>query len=186
MGAVHLRHAERDHTVSPTKNDSINVSFISPSVDTRHSRNRVELIRSHVSGRRCPLRPPPPAPDSTLHSAQQRCLTPAVVQVPSTIQEQEGQPAPATIVNNRCPCLSSGGRKPIVSIVSMDDSNAATTPTGTGTGGRAGAGAGGCREPGTDRTTTQVSSSAGAPRPSFFPLLPFFIFLPLPVYGPVL
>jgi hypothetical protein len=57
------------------------------------------------------------------------------------------------------PVPFSGGRKPtlrFVRIVSMQDSNAATTATGTG----------GRREPGTDRTTTtQVSSNAGAPPP---------------------
>jgi hypothetical protein len=65
----------------------------------------------------------------------------------------------------------SGGHKPTprsVRIVSMQDSNAATTATGAGTGGR--------RELGTDRTTTtRVSSSASATFPP-----------PLSVYGPVL
>jgi hypothetical protein len=81
---------------------------------------------------------------------------------------------------HQTPVPFSGGRKPTprsVRIVSMQDSNAATSATG-------GAGAGGRREPGTDRTTTtRVSSSAGAipppPRPSssfpfFFPSPSFF------------
>jgi hypothetical protein len=67
------------------------------------------------------------------------------------------------------PVPFSGGRKPTprsVRIVSMQDSNAATTATGTG----------GRREPGTDRTTTtRVSSNAGAPTPSFPFLLPCMV-----------
>ena len=69
----------------------------------------------------------------------------------------------------------------------MQDSNAvsATTPTDAGSGGRAGAG--GRREPGTVRTTTtQVSSSAGAPRP-YHPFPSLHLSSPAPVcYGSVL
>jgi hypothetical protein len=57
-----------------------------------------------------------------------------------------------------------------VRIVSMQDSNATTTATGVD----------GCREPGTDRTTTAGNLSRcwchSSPSPSFIlPLLPFFI-----------
>ena len=130
-----------------------------------------------------PKRPSPPAPGSTLHSLSTvmmfgdgRGVTPS-----TQGEEEEGQPAPATIVNSRRPCHS-GGRKPTprsVRIVSMQDSNAATSAAGgVGSGGRH-------REhQGTDRTTTtRVSSNAGAthphphtlppPRPSFsFPFFP--------------
>ena len=71
------------------------------------------------------------------------------------------------------PVPFSGGRKPTprsVRIVSMQDSNAATTATGAG----GGAGGGSSRrEMGTDRTTTtRVSSSAGATPPLHPPSFP--------------
>ena len=36
VGAAHLRHAERDHSMSPAKVESVTVSSIPPSVDARH------------------------------------------------------------------------------------------------------------------------------------------------------
>ncbi|KAI0268928.1 hypothetical protein BGY98DRAFT_324600 [Russula aff. rugulosa BPL654] len=96
--------------------------------------------------------------------------------VPPSTQEGQGQPAPAKIVDNRRPCPSQWAQTGPVRIVSMQDSNAATSATG-------GAGAcntcGACcrQESGTDRTTTttRVSSSAVA-----IPLPPLFshFFLP--------
>ncbi|KAF8497819.1 hypothetical protein F5888DRAFT_1906594 [Russula emetica] len=77
-------------------------------------------------------------------------------QVPPRTQEGQ-QPAPAmTVKQQQMPVPFSDGCKPTphsVRIVSMQDSNAATTATDAGTGGT---GAGGRREPGTDRTTTTM------------------------------
>jgi hypothetical protein len=82
-------------------------------------------------------------------------------------------------LQQQTPVPFSGGRKPTprsVRIVSMQDSNAATSATG-------GPGAGGCRgeQQGTDRTTTtRVSRTAGV-------TLPFVLLHPssAPLYGPV-
>ena len=115
-----------------------------------------------------PKRPPPPAPGSTLHSLSTAMMFgsdgPAEQQHPGP--GGGGRPASGASEGDRqpqTPVPFSGGRKPTprsVRIVSMQDSNAATSATG----GPAGAGAGGAgsrRELGTDRT--RVSSSAGAP-----------------------
>ncbi|KAF8497822.1 hypothetical protein F5888DRAFT_1613094, partial [Russula emetica] len=100
-----------------------------------------------------PKRPPPPAPGSTLHSLS------TAMMFDGGDRKQQQTPVPF-----------SGGRKPTprsVRIVSMQDSNAATSATGAGAGGR--------REPGTDRTTTtRVSSSARATPPPPFPSSSFF------------
>ncbi|KAF8497888.1 hypothetical protein F5888DRAFT_1803346 [Russula emetica] len=134
--------------------------------------SRVHLERGTIPPGFPSTPPPSLAPGSTLHSAQQSCLAPTVVQVPPSTQE--GQPAPAKTVNNRRSCLSQ--------VAQTLASSACKTrippipPHDAGTGG-----AGGRREPGTDRTTmTRVSSSAGAtPPPSFLLHLSS-----APVYGP--
>ena len=124
-----------------------------------------------------PKRPPPPAPGSTLHS-----LSTAMMFGADGPAEQHhsggaggGGPISGASEGDRhqqqTPVPFSGGRKPTprsVRIVSMQDSNAATSAGGTPGGGH------GRREhqQGTDRTTTtRVSSTAGAvtsspPRPS--------------------
>jgi hypothetical protein len=128
-----------------------------------------------------PKRPPPPAPGSTLHSLSTAMMFDSGggggsggAGAGGPAEHHPGGAAAASASEDRqqhrhqTPVPFSGGRKPTprsVRIVSMQDSNAATSATG-------GAGAGSRREPGTDRTTTtRVSSSAGAtppPRPPFF------------------
>ena len=111
-----------------------------------------------------PKRPPPPAPGSTLHS-----LSTAMMFGSDGPAEHPGGGPSEDRQHQQTPVPFSGGRKPTprsVRIVSMQDSNAATTATGAGA-----SGPGGRRETGTDRTTTtRVSSSVGAtlppPRPS--------------------
>jgi hypothetical protein len=117
-----------------------------------------------------PKRPPPPAPGSTLHS-----LSTAMMFGSDGPAEQHtgGGPISGASEGDRhqpqTPVPFSGGRKPTprsVRIVSMQDSNAATSGAGTAGGGRRE------HQQGTDRTTTtRVSSTAGAvssspPRPS--------------------
>jgi len=134
-----------------------------------------------------PKRPPPPAPGSTLHS-----LSLSTAMLFGSDGAGPSEPLPGGQTNSarasedrqhhvHTPVPFSGGRKPTprsVRIVSMQDSNA--PPSGTG----AGAGSGARRGEPTDRTTTRVSSNAGAappppPTPSTprFPSLPFFPFL---------
>ena len=84
-------------------------------------------------------------------------------------------PARGIVVNSRRPCLSQMGANPHVPrIVSMPDSNAASSATGgLGAGGRRG------EQQGTDRTTTtRVSSTAGVtPSHSYFFILLLFPYL---------
>jgi hypothetical protein len=49
MGAAHPRHAEGDHSVSPAKVDSITVSLIPPSVDSRHPTSSSLAQQDNVS-----------------------------------------------------------------------------------------------------------------------------------------
>jgi hypothetical protein len=53
MGAAHSRHAERDHSVSPAKVDSIIVSSIQTSVDVRHPTSSSPAQQDHVSTNVC-------------------------------------------------------------------------------------------------------------------------------------
>jgi hypothetical protein len=53
MGAAHPRRAERNHSVSPAKVDSITVSSISPSVDARHPTSSSPAQQDHVSTKVC-------------------------------------------------------------------------------------------------------------------------------------
>ena len=111
-----------------------------------------------------PKRPPPPAPGSTLHSLSTAMMFgsdgPAEQQHPGGGAGGGGGPASGEGDRHpQTPVPFSGGRKPTprsVRIVSMQDSNAATSAAG-------GAGVGGAgssrRELGTDRT--RVSSNAG-------------------------
>src|SRR6266852_278115 len=120
-----------------------------------------------------PKRPPPPAPGSTLHSLSTAMMFGAdgpAEQHPGGGGAGAGPASASEDRQQQTPVPFSGGRKPTprsVRIVSMQDSNAATSAGGTGGAG----GAGGRRreQQGTDRTTTtRVSSSADVtpPRPS--------------------
>ena len=53
MGAAHLRHTERDHTVSPVKIDSITVSSVPPSVDVHDPTSSSLAQQDHVSTNVC-------------------------------------------------------------------------------------------------------------------------------------
>ena len=120
-----------------------------------------------------PKRPPPPAPGSTLHSLSTAMMF--GTDGPAGPPEHPAGASASASEDRRqqTPVPFSGGRKPTprsVRIVSMQDSNAATTATGAG----GGAGGGSSRrEMGTDRTTTtRVSSSAGANPPLHPPSFP--------------
>ena len=121
-----------------------------------------------------PKRPPPPAPGSTLHSLSTAMMFDGAGPSSPLPGQTSARASEDRQHHVHTPVPFSGGRKPTprsVRIVSMQDSN----------GPASGAGSGARREP-TDRTTTRVSSNAGAaplPTPSTprFPSLPFFPFL---------